>query len=229
MAAESNADLMIVLGIIVLIVFIIAIIILIALWYAKKRREALEAISLEIGFSFEAKPKPHPHLKYPDFKLFNIGHSRKGINLMKGVHQGTQFVLFDYHYTIGHGKHSRRYTQTVAIAHMPDLDLPHFTLAPESFFSKVGKLFGKKDINFKTHKNFSDSYLLRGDHEIRIRQVFKTHLLNYFEGISNKINIEAAQDKIMVFKTGKTIKPEGFSDHLFEVTSTVKMISDAGS
>jgi hypothetical protein len=223
------SKLLIIFGIIALIVFIIVVIILLALWFAKKRREALKAISLELGFSFDAKPKPHPHLEYPDFKLFSIGHSRKGINLMKGVHQGTQLVVFDYKYTIGHGKHSHRYTQTVAIAHVPDIDLPHFTLAPESFFSKVGKLFGKKDINFKTHKNFSDSYLLRGDDETRIRQLFQMRLLNYFEGRSNKINIEAGQDKIMVFRTGKSIKPENFSNHLFEVASTVKMISDAGS
>lgn len=210
------------------VAFLIFICVFLALWSVKKRREALRAIASNMVFSFEPKPSPSPHLDYPRFKLFQIGHSRRGLNLMKGNYLGIHFVIFDYHYTVGGGKHSQHYSQTVAIAHIDDLDLPYFTMGPESFFSKAGKIFGFNDINFDTNEKFSENYKLKGHDEIRIRELFNMQVLYFFEGKSSKINIEAVNDQIMVFKPSKKIKTGDISEHLYEVSTIVNIISNAG-
>jgi len=221
------ADLAVYFAIMGLMASSFAVIILLIVWYDKKRREAFKTISRELGFSFEPYPKNDPYLEYNNFKLFHMGRNLGVKNFMKGRFQGIDFEVYDFHYTVGFGKNKQHYNQTIAVANFDDLDLPLFVLGPESFFSKVAKLFGKNDINFVSHKKFSDTFLLKGDDEMGIRQVFKTHVLDFFEDINKNINIEAEKGRIMVYKHNKTIKPKYLKNHLFEVATIVKIISDS--
>ncbi len=215
--------------IVMLTIMPIVLIIAFGFWWAKKRREAIQRVASELLFSYDARPIPDPHLDHPDMKLFNVGHSRRSSNLMRGIFQGIDLVVFDYHYAVGGGKHTSHYTQTVVIARIPDLDMPYFTLGPESFFHKIGDWFGKKDIDFPFNKEFSDRYLLKGDDEIRIGMVFKTHILDHFENRpeKDKINIEAKGERIIVFRSGRTVKSDDLKEHIINTTSLVKILSDS--
>ena len=73
---------------------------------------------------------------------------------MKGSKNGFSLQVFDYKYTVGGGRSSHTYNQTVAYIKDMKVSLPFFTLGPENFFHKVGSVFGYKDIDFSSHPLF---------------------------------------------------------------------------
>ncbi len=202
--------------IIALVIGIILLIIVFALWSAKKRREALQRFSSEIMFSYDAKPTNPPHKDNNQFELFNKGHSHKSLNLMKGSHLGTEIVVFDYQYTVGGGNSSHTYHQTVGLVQIPGKNLPRFILGPQTFSTKVGKKFGKNDINFDSNPTFSKRYFLKGDDVSRIRQLFNMQIQNFFDNHLSIIRVEGNADTLIIFK--KTVKPEDMRGFISEVS-----------
>lgn len=129
-------------------------------------------------------------------------------NVMKGEMNRIHWTVFDYSYTISTGKSSATYTQTVAFAEMKDTTLPRFTLGPESFFHRIGNLFGYKDIDFENHPSFSKKYHLKGPDEQSIRHTFTPETLSYFESRTKPVNLEGDSSRMIIYNSGKIIKPE---------------------
>lgn len=173
--------------------------------YEKARRAGLREFALRAGFSYEKDFTPGP--EFQGLKLFNRGHSRKASNLAAGVRGGVSYKIFDYRFTVGGGKNSHTYRQTVAFALIERANLPHFVLAPENFFHKIGEKFGFQDIDFGRFPGFSDHYLLRGEDEAAVRELFQPRLLEYFQGKKLKTTIEGVGKSLILFKSGKRIKP----------------------
>jgi hypothetical protein len=80
-------------------------------------------------------------------------------------------------------------------------------LGSETFFSKVGKVFGYNDINFDSNPTFSKRYSLKGDDEARIRQLFNMHVQNFFDRQPSVISIEGSGDILIIFRDNKRVKP----------------------
>ncbi len=59
--------------------------------------------------------------------------------------------------------------------------MKNFSFDSESFFHKIRNIIGYKDIDFDTHPNFSKNYLLNGEDENAIRNVFNEGVLYFFE------------------------------------------------
>jgi hypothetical protein len=173
--------------------------------YEKNRREALRQFAMSAGFSYEKNFKPGP--EFEGFKLFNRGHHRKAANLMSCTRGGVSYKIFDYRYTTGGGQHSHTYRQTVAFALLKQTNLPQFMLGPENFFHKIGEKFGFRDIDFDQFPGFSDHYLLRGENEEAIRELFKPRLLEYFQDKKLKTTLEGRGNGLILFKTAKRFKP----------------------
>ena len=108
----------------------------------KKRREALKAIAEEMKFSFSPKGDAELLGTFANLHLFSQGHSRRASNVMRGRAQEINLTILDYRYTIGYGKNSHTYSQTVISFRSSSLNLPAFTLRPEHFFHKIGQIFG---------------------------------------------------------------------------------------
>ena len=174
--------------------------------YEKARREALRKIALRLEFSYEKEFTPGPGLQ--KLKLFNKGHSRKASNLLTGERHGVSYKIFDYRYTVGGGRNSHTFRQTIAFALLTQANLPHFILAPENFFHKIGEKLGFQDINFRDFPGFSQHYLLRGENVEAIRGLFKPRLLEYFQGKKFKTTLEGGGNSLILFKHRKRIKPE---------------------
>ena len=202
------------------IAFIAATIILLVVRYERARREAIRELALSIGFSYEKDFKAGPELQ--GFKVFNKGHSRKASNLVSGKRGHVAYKIFDYRYTVGGGKNSHTYRQTVAFAQLAYSSLPHFLLGPENFFHKIGEKFGFQDIDFEHYPEFSNHYLLRGQPEEEIRKIFKPHILEYFQTRKLKTTIEGKGNGLILYKLGKRVKPaemNGFFDQFREIVA----------
>jgi len=76
---------------------------------------------------------------------------------------------------------------------------------------------------------FSKKYLLKGSDEQAIRNIFVSHILNYFEQKTNVHNIEADGDKFVIYGYCKRVKPEDFQKFLFEISGAARMLTSAAS
>ncbi len=121
---------------------------------------------------------------------------------------------FDYSYSLGSGKNRTSYNQTVTIFQSPKLNLPSFFMGPESFFHRIGDVFGFKDIDFDEEPGFSRCYLLKGNDEKAIRLFFDFSLMRYFKSKPG-LSIETDRNSLVVYNKSKRIKPD-------EITTVLK-------
>lgn len=174
--------------------------------YEQERREAIRELAVRMGFSYEKKFKPDPG--FLDFKLFKRGHTRRATNLVSGSRGGIAYKLFDYRFTRGGGQGSHIIRQTVIFAQLTRTDLPQFVLAPENVFHKIGQKMGLKDIDFEQFPAFSDVYLLQGEDETAVRELFKPRLLEYFQSKKMDTTLEGRGNGLLLFRPGKRLKPD---------------------
>src|SRR5215470_16433860 len=112
---------------------------------ARQRREALQQVAKQLGFSF-AKSAQLTATQLT-MALFNRGSLRRCVYLMRGSFAGLQTSVFDYSYTVTMPgsppkpgmppqQRSTIYRQTVA-AFTLSQHLPSFTLHPEGILDRV--------------------------------------------------------------------------------------------
>jgi len=173
----------------------------------KKRTEQFQQVAQDLGLPFFPKGDDSLLERLDHFHLFSQGHSRKIKNMLHGETDDVELAIFGYRYIVGGGKHTHMYNQSVIYFRSPTLNLPQFAVRPEGLFHKVGGAFGYQDIDFETHPQFSRTYLLRGDDELAVRELFSEELLTFFES-QQKISVEGGGDQLVFYRGGKRMKPD---------------------
>jgi len=190
-------------------------IMLITYIYEKKRTEALKLTAKNLRFTFSKAGRGLTEHKHRNFELFSKGHGKKVKNEMWGSRRGMDVSIFGYYYTVGYGKNANKYSQTVVSMDCNKIKFPAFELKPENTFHKIGQVFGYQDIDFETFPSFSKEYLLRGEDETRIRQLFTARVIRFFESNKN-LCIEAHNNTLIFYKPSKRCKPEDIEDFVEE-------------
>ena len=198
----------------VLIVAFLAIILL-GVYFDRKRTNAIKALAEEWGFEFVGAGNDLLAASTRDFDLFRKGRSRRASNIMRGNHKDAKIEIFDYRYVTGGGKHSRTHLQTVVSISSDRLSLPYFMLVPENFMHKIGNIFGYQDIDFQDYPEFSQRYLLRGDDESQIRQVFNYKVIPWYES-RNNVSTEGTGNCLIYYYARRRYAPENWRSLLSE-------------
>jgi hypothetical protein len=195
-------------GIIVVgvVVIVVTVIIVLSRRHERHRKESLAEIArandLELGADEDGVHRAHVE----GFKLGNVGRSRRLNNVISGAWAGEDLMICDYRYTTGHGKNSRRHSQSILFLSL-NRPCPDLIMGPEGVFSKVAQAFGAKDIDFLTHPEFSKSFVLRGEDEDAIRERFDFDLLEFFERWSG-VSLEVSRGELAYYRNNKRCKPE---------------------
>jgi len=190
----------------------------------KKRTAALAALAQTMGFNFEGTawgdPTCAPRLQTA---LFHRGHSQRFKNIMTGNFAGFPTSVFDYWFTTGGGKSSHTWSQTV-FAFTVDLWLPVFEMRPENFVERISDAFTHKDIDFDSHPEFSQRYLLRGEDKEKVRELFTPALLTFLEGLpaDKKWHTEGDGHTLVFYRSDATAPPEEIPSLLEETVSIAK-------
>jgi len=203
----------IIVGVVALVVFIIAYTIV----SARRRRKALSDFALQNGFTYSTYQKNY---MVPKLNLFNLGHSKRSENVMRGRYQKIKWAVFDYRYTTGAGKHQQTSRQTVAHA-MVEKSIPSFHISREHLGHKLIALIGFKDINFESHPKFSKMWYLKSK-DANIKTLFNTEVLQFFEHAKFKYTIEARDTDIVIYNKGRHVKPANMRRFLNECSQIVK-------
>src|ERR1041384_2274301 len=90
---------------------------------AKERTKALEVPAAPLCWSFSAVAPMNMIAGLERFPLFNQGHGKKIKNFMYGQASGVKAAVFDYIYTVGGGKNSHTYFQSVVYLETANLNL----------------------------------------------------------------------------------------------------------
>jgi hypothetical protein len=129
-------------------------------------------------------------------------------NVIQGNMHGRNFAVFEQTYVVSSGKHRTVRSQTLFAVEVRDMNLPVFSLEPDSFehflsWNNIKKL----DIDFYTHPQFSRNYLLYGLDERAVRRLFQPPVLNFYE--QNPLFTTIAGGKyLVIYQHGEVYSPE---------------------
>ena len=183
----------------------------------KIRSGKIEALARSLGLTYRLKPTEADEALPIGCHLANLGHRKVVSNILEATTTPElAFTIFDYSYTIGSGRSSTTYSQTISRMQSSLLQLPSFILFPETFFSKLGDRWAtQKDINFADTPVFSETFILRGEDEAAIRALFTLTLRKALEKFTY-LSIEGMGDHVFLFRNNRRLKPEQFSPTIEE-------------
>ncbi len=184
-------------------------------WAGKKRKEALQQTASEMGYSFAPEDKDfNAQLgSSAPSEILSKGRSRKAYNILRGQKRDAQTTVFDYKYTTGSGRSSQTHRLTLVLLTLEQAELVPFTLRGRGFFDKVAAKFGQKEISFESAPEFAKKYLVKGDDEEAVRRLFSPTVISLFEQ-QNNMSCEAVENRLLVFRPDRTVKPEELRDFL---------------
>ncbi len=180
----------------------------------KNRRAASASVAEQMGLSFFDDGSTLLG-ELSDLPLFSRGRSKRINNLIQGETDQVSLGVFDFRYTTGSGKNSHTTQQTVAFFRSPGMNLPQFELKPQTVFHGIGKMFGYQDFDFQSHPRFSKAFVLRGNNETRVRELFTAEVLTFFE-TKPQVCVEALGHDLIFYRPSKRVKPNQLRDLMGE-------------
>ncbi|MEZ6061224.1 MAG: hypothetical protein R3C19_12740 [Planctomycetaceae bacterium] len=205
---------------------VVSLILFVAWRYEKQRTESFRQVAEQLGLPFFPTGNEALLSRLSHLHLFSQGRSRKIRNMLHGEARGLELAVMDYQYTVGSGKNSQTLRQGVIYFQTPALNLTKFAVRPESILHRIGSAFGYQDIDFATHPQFSKLYLLRGDDESAIRQLFTDKVLTFFQN-EHRICAEGSGDQLVFYRQGKRIKPAELPDFIDEGFRVLAVFRDS--
>ncbi|MEF3280535.1 MAG: hypothetical protein K6357_06175 [Elusimicrobiota bacterium] len=153
--------------------------------------------------------------------LFNRGHSKKAKNIFAISFEGKKLFFFDYYFTVGSGKHSTRYSHTVALLKTNSF-LPDFYMRPENFFDSVAAIIGFDDIDISGFENFSKIYYLKGKNPDSVISFFTPERIMIFEQ-SPGYYVEAANNFLIIYSKSIIPVKKDYIDKIVNIFKGLKV------
>lgn len=148
----------------VAVIGLIIVVVIFGALAAKKRREELAALALRLGLNYRANKDFNMSNRFEFLDALDRGSNRYAYNILSGVYQGREVLLFDYHYeTHSTDSKGRRQTQhhhfSFFILLLPQC-FPELSITREGFLSKIAQAFGYDDIDLESAE-FSRAFCVR--------------------------------------------------------------------
>ena len=180
-------------------------------WPQLKRNKNLKKIANDLNIPFYPKGDDslYDHLEY--FHLFSTGSKLKIANMLHQEDKETELAFFDFTFE-GGVSCATEYKQSVVYLCSPKLDLPQFVLRPEKIYHQSLDL---QDIDFSSHPKFSNDYLLQGNPEESVRNLFDNQLLDFFES-KPRLCVEGGANQMLFYRLNERVSPNNLNQFLEE-------------
>ena len=159
--------------------------------YLTKRQKAIETISKEIEWKYDA----FSDLEMKELPSFGYFKTRR-IEKVSNVLSNDACTIFDAHFSEGELIAKQLIKITMLHIHI-DKEIPDFTLDKEGFFEHFLHFVGYGDIDMDDHPDFSKRFYLSGKNEQKIRAFFSDELILFFES-NRQYHIEASENGILI-------------------------------
>jgi len=190
--------------------------IFVAYSYGKRRSEAFHRFARRKGMSYIKKADLAAPEEFKDLELIPDNTINAVNNIIKGEVESVFVMICDLRSNKITGNTSMPIHQTghtVAILQGDQIDLPFFTLHPSNFVYNMLRTLGKSSIDFPSHPEFSQIYVLKGDEENAVKKSFHDQAVAYFINHTG-LSIEGRGNRLLFFSFGKLIKPEELNSFL---------------
>jgi hypothetical protein len=181
----------------------------------RKRKKLVEEGARALKLAHTSALTGTDKIFFDGFALAQIGRGRAATSATTADSGDLRLIIFDYQYTVGSGKNSSTRSYAVVMATSPQLQLPHFTLVPETFMHRVADFFGFKDIDFEEDAPFSDLFQLQGEQEGAIRSFFNSARRAKLVALG-PVQVEARGHGMIVYRFGKQRNADDLR-HLLEI------------
>ncbi|MCP3693583.1 MAG: hypothetical protein GY917_15385, partial [Planctomycetaceae bacterium] len=138
-------------------------------WRERLRSQALAESAEELGLPFQATGDEALLQRLSCLAFMSTGRKQQVTNLMVADTAHARISLFDFRYTVGSGKHTKVFSQSVLAMEAETLECPAFSLRPEGGWDRMVNMVGGQDIDFEDHAAFSSAFVLKGDVEDEVR------------------------------------------------------------
>jgi hypothetical protein len=180
-----------------------------------RRAQKLESLAERLRFTFRREGSSEDKQLMAGSSL-GIGIYNHVRNVMEPVPvDGLTMKIFDYSYSFKTGQNLDTAIQTVTHLRSPTLRLPSFLLRPQSKLAKLGQFLGAPGIHLADAPGFNSMFLLRGESEATIRQLFTPAAIRHFEQLPG-ISVGGGGDALIVYRDRQRAKPEDFPQRLTE-------------
>lgn len=194
-------------------------------WFQRKRTEAWQQAAADLGIQFLGN-RSDVLARCAQMKIFSRGQSRRVTNAIAGDAGDVEITLGDYRYTTGSGKNRSTHSYTVCVLQSAKLNLPHCYLRPEvRFFDAIGAMLGGQDIDFSDDPDFSRAYVLQGDAEIAVRELFDPDVRAWFAARGGRRFHFEAFANTLVFHTGHRRKPTEAKDLMQQALEIMNLLA----
>lgn len=203
---------------IVIFILVAALIIVIAVLgaqAAKKRREDLAALAARHGLSFQPERDYSLSERFEFLDALAQGNDRYAYNLISGVYQGHEVMVFDYHYeTYSRDSKGRKQTDhhyfSFFILTLPQ-SFPELRITREGFLSKLAQAFGYDDIDLESAE-FSRAFCVRSKDKKFAYDVCNATMMEYL--LANRdLSIEI-EDRALALAFGQCLAVPGIEMNL---------------
>lgn len=131
---------------------------------AKKRREELAMLALRLGLTYRADEDREMSDRFGFLDALAQGSNRYAYNILSGIYQSHEVLLFDYHYethsTDSKGRRQTHHHHFSFFILMLPQSFPELRITKEGFLSKIAQAFGYQDIDFESAE-FSRAFCVR--------------------------------------------------------------------
>lgn len=168
-----------------------------------QRQQSMKNIAAENGWTFRAEIDWNTYY-LQNFQFFESRPVEYKTNVMNGTfNEGTiSWELCDLTFDEGAFIATQVYHTTAQYVKLP-YRIPKFILEAEvlfdKIFDKVVPIHGSRDIDFSTHKKFSNNLLLKGEDEAAVRSFFTDELINFIED-QEIYHVESNGEALLIFK-----------------------------
>lgn len=149
---------------------------------ARKRRDELALLATRLGLSYCADEDRGMADRFEFLDALAQGSNRYAYNILSGVYQSHEVLMFDYHYET-HSTDSKGRRQThhhhfsFFILLLPQ-SFPELRITREGFFSKIAQAFGYDDIDLESAE-FSRAFCVRSKNKKFAYDVCNGQMMEY--------------------------------------------------
>jgi hypothetical protein len=172
---------------------------------ARKRRSEMSNLAARLGFRFQPERDFHLAERVGFLNRLNQGSDRYAFNVLAGVFQQQQVLIFDYHFAIHTGKHRADCHVSCFLLYLPGC-FPELTIAPEGLLSKLGQAIGFGDIDFESGE-FSRAFVVRARDKRFAYDVCNPHMMEYL--LANRdLDVEIERNLLAICLDGQLSPPQ---------------------
>lgn len=187
---------------------------------ARKRREALTALAMSLGWTFDPSNDYSWDDRYPQFQMFHRGEGRHAFNTLigtiaiDGVECRAQAGDYQYKTTSGTGKDRRTTTHRFSylVVHLPYPATPRLLVRSETFLDKFAGALGFDDIDFESEE-FSRAFHVKSADRKFAYDVCHPRMMEFLLA-TRPPPVEIEQGCCCVSDASRTWSPEQFAQRI---------------